>query len=105
KMSAGNMVYGLYRADAIARCGVFRPVLLPDRLLLLELALIGEFVQIPETLWYRRFARKVTLKRQRASLFARHPPLYTRVPWWLVHAAVLARRGKIAPALLAMFLG
>jgi glycosyltransferase involved in cell wall biosynthesis len=93
RMSAGNMVYALYRADALARAGIFRPVLLPDRLLLLELALQGEFVQVDEILWYRRYAHRVTMRRQRASLFASPAPRYTLLPWWIVHAAVLARAG------------
>src|SRR6266567_1326293 len=33
RMVAGDMVYGLMRVDALERCGVFRRVLLPDRLL------------------------------------------------------------------------
>jgi glycosyltransferase involved in cell wall biosynthesis len=90
-MSAGNMVYALFRAEAIERAGVFRPVLLPDRLLLLELALLGEFVQVEESLWHRRFSHTVTMARQRNALFADAPPWYTRLPWWIVHGAVLAR--------------
>lgn len=89
-MSAGNMVYGLYRADALARAGVFRSVLAPDRLLLTELALQGQFVQVPDVLWYRRFTTEVSNSRQRTSLFAGRPPLHSRLPWWVVHSAVLA---------------
>ena len=33
KMSAGNMVYGLYRIGALEKAGVYRRVLVPDRLL------------------------------------------------------------------------
>ena len=51
-MSAGNMVYGLGRVDAIRRAGVFRRVLVPDRLLLMELSLEGQFRQVPEILWF-----------------------------------------------------
>jgi glycosyltransferase involved in cell wall biosynthesis len=89
-MSAGNMVYGLYRADALARAGIFRSVLAPDRLLLTELTLQGHFVQVPDVLWYRRFATEVSNARQRRSLFAGRPPLHSRLPWWVVHSAVLA---------------
>ncbi|HTN24343.1 MAG TPA: glycosyltransferase family 2 protein [Solirubrobacteraceae bacterium] len=101
-MSAGNMVYGLYRADALARAGVFRSVLAPDRLLLTELAVHGRFVQVPDVLWYRRYAKKVSNERQRATLFAGDPPAHTRLPWWMTHAAVFAWhvgvRGSAAPA-------
>jgi glycosyltransferase involved in cell wall biosynthesis len=101
-MSAGNMVYGLYRADALARAGVFRGVLAPDRLLLTELAVHGRFVQVPDVLWYRRFAKTVSNERQRATLFVGDPPAHTRLPWWMTHAAVfawhVAVRGSAAPA-------
>jgi len=101
-MSAGNMVYGLYRADALAGAGVFRSVLAPDRLLLTELAVRGRFVQVPDALWYRRFARKVSNERQRATLFVDAPPLHSRLPWWVTHAAVfawhVAVRNSVAPA-------
>jgi glycosyltransferase involved in cell wall biosynthesis len=90
-MSAGNMVYGLFRAEALERAGVYRLVPGPDRLLMTELALQGEFVQVPELLWYRRFAFKVTNARQRAAFFPdRRAPAYMRVPWWVGHPFVLA---------------
>ena len=88
-MSAGNMVYGLFRADALAAAGIFRSVLAPDRLLLTELAVRGRFVQVDDVLWYRRFAKAVTNERQRETLFAGSPPLHARLPWWIVHSAVV----------------
>lgn len=90
-MSAGNMVYALFRADALAAAGVYRPVLAPDRLLLLELALRGRFVQVPEVLWYRRFSQVVSDDRQRAAFFPDGVPLTARLPTGLVHSAILAR--------------
>ena len=89
-MSAGNMVYGLARADALAAAGVFRPVLAPDRLLLTELAVRGSYVQVDGVLWYRRFAKTVSNDRQRETLFAGRPPLHAYLPWWLVHSGVIA---------------
>jgi glycosyltransferase involved in cell wall biosynthesis len=89
-MSAGNMVYGLYRISALRRAGVFRPVLAPDRLLLAELSLYGEFAQVPEILWYRRFTRLAGTARQRAALFAEPPPRSSYLPWWIGHTATLA---------------
>ena len=69
-MSAGNMIYGLARARDVKACGVFRPVLVPDRLLIMELALRGEFQQVPEVLWFRRtYGRIFSLGRQRQSFF------------------------------------
>ena len=90
-MSAGNMVYGLYRIRALQRAGVYRHVLVPDRLLFTELALYGQFKQVPEILWFRRwYGRIFSLGRQRVSFFpGRRRPLYAYVPWWISHAASL----------------
>jgi glycosyltransferase involved in cell wall biosynthesis len=91
-MAAGTMVYGLYRARALARAGVFLDYLAPDRLLLTELSLYGRFVQASETLWYRRYRHDVNPERQRRALFASGVPRSAYLPWRLVHAVVLARR-------------
>ena len=91
-MKAGNMVYGLHRVDALERCGVFRPVIVPDRLLLTELAMLGEFRQVDEVLWSRRYpGREMPIRaRQRLTFFPDGPPFYANLPWPLVHGAVLA---------------
>jgi len=89
-MAAGKMVYGLFRAEAVARAGTFRFVLNPDRLFLAELAAQGELRQVPEVLWHRRLDRTVSIARQRAAFFPAGAPLYSRLPWWLVHTAALA---------------
>jgi glycosyltransferase involved in cell wall biosynthesis len=104
KMAPGNMVYGLFRVSALERAGPFPYVIGPDRLLLAHLAVLGEFRQVPEVLWYRRFADRVTSRRQRHSFFPnRRPPWHAYVPWWLVHGAILASRygvqGAARPAL------
>jgi glycosyltransferase involved in cell wall biosynthesis len=92
-MSAGNMIYGLVRAQLPERCGVFRPVLLPDKLFLFELALLGQFKQVPRLLWYRRYPADVTpsLARQRAALFGGEAPWYTHLRWWAPHSWFLLR--------------
>jgi glycosyltransferase involved in cell wall biosynthesis len=91
-MKAGNMVYGLHRVDALERCGVYRPVIVPDRLLLAELAMIGEFRQVDTVLWSRRYPpRKMPIRaRQRLTFYPDGAPAYARLPWPLVHGAVLA---------------
>ncbi len=98
RMVAGDMVYGLFRADALEACGVLRDVLMPDRLLLAELSLHGEFRQVPELLWHRRLrARPVDGPLQRGpELFPGARP--SRLPWWLAHARVLARARGVAVA-------
>jgi glycosyltransferase involved in cell wall biosynthesis len=90
-MVAGDMVYGLFRAPALADAGPFPRTLLPDRLLLSELALRGEFVQVREALWERRMTARSTIRRQRRLLFGGRPPRHAYVPWWLAHARYLAR--------------
>jgi hypothetical protein len=90
RIRAGDMVYGVYRREPMQRSGVIRKVLLPDRLLLTELSVQGEFVYTPRALRYRRVTARATLARQRASLFGGPAPAYARLPWWLVHTAVFA---------------
>jgi glycosyltransferase involved in cell wall biosynthesis len=89
-MSAGNMVYGLARTVALPD---FRYVLLPDKLYLYELAAQGTFVQVPRTLWYRRYRVGVvpSLTRQRQTLFRGNAPRHTYLSWWVVHAGILFR--------------
>ena len=90
-MVAGDMIYGLFRADALETVGTYRGVLVPDRLLLCELALRGPFAQAREVLWSRRFRGLAELDRQaRAFWPGGDVPAYTRLPWWQVHAALLA---------------
>jgi hypothetical protein len=91
------MVYGLFRIAPLARAG-FPAALNPDRLLLARLSLDGEFRQVPEVLWRRRYEHAVSPRRQRASLFAGPPPRSTRVPWPLAHFAVLSREVPLALA-------
>ena len=89
-ITAGNCIYGLFRSSALAHAGVFPRVLMPDRLLLLQLSLIGQFKQIPEYLWYREVAGSFSFSRQRQMLFAEQVPLYTYLPVHLQHCGALA---------------
>jgi glycosyltransferase involved in cell wall biosynthesis len=98
RMVAGDMVYGLFRADALEACGILRDVLMPDRLLLAELSLQGEFRQVPELLWHRRVRERVA-----DSPLQRGPELFpggqtSALPWWLAHARVLGRAKGIGVA-------
>ena len=89
-MSAGNMLYGLHRVDHLARVGVYRRVLVPDRLLMTELAIYGQFKQVPEVLWFRRYYGRIfSLDRQRRNFFPGRKPLYMYAPWWMTHGAVI----------------
>ena len=89
-MVAGDMIYGLFRASVLdALGGVYRPVLVPDRLLLSEVALQGELLQVPEVLWRRRFRGLADLERQRRAFFLDKPPAHAAWPWWLQHTGAL----------------
>ena len=90
RMAAGDMIYGVFRAAALERVGGYRPVLVPDRLLLSELALHGTFAQAPEVLWRRRFRGLASLDRQRAAFFLDGEPPWIGLPWWLQHTGAIA---------------
>jgi len=89
-LAAGDMVYGVMRADALRRAGVFREVLCPDRLLIAELTLQGQIRQVPHVLWFRRQFLEGSIARQRTTLFAPgagRPSAFT--PPWYLHARSL----------------
>ena len=95
---AGDLVYGLMRVDALERAGIFRPVLLPDRLLMLEMTLQGEFRQVPEVLWFRRQVGAGSVVRQKRSLFtATNAPRGLWLPPWSQHARALWRHYVARP--------
>ena len=90
-MVAGDMIYGLFRTRALDELGdLYRRVLVPDRLLLSELALRGAAVQAPEVLWQRRFRGLATLDRQRSAFFLDDVPRRAHLPWWAQHTLALA---------------
>lgn len=99
---AGYAVYGLFRTHHLIQAGVFRPVALPDRLLLTEIAAYGKIKCLDETLWYRRFPGtrrdlNETLSSQRAYLFGPNPPpLYSYCPF-LSHVIFLLTRANLFP--------
>ncbi|MBI4886440.1 MAG: glycosyltransferase family 2 protein [Acidobacteria bacterium] len=95
---AGDLVYGLMRVEAVERAGIFRPVLLPDRLLMAEMTLQGEFRQVGEVLWFRRQIGVGSVTRQRRSLFTpQNAPAGLWLPPWAQHARVLRREYVTAP--------
>ena len=90
-VAAGDMVYGLMRVEAVRRARGFRDVLCPDRLLMAELALRGEFRQVREELWFRRQFAEGSVARQRRSLFADRAPRGRWLPPWVQHGRALWR--------------
>jgi glycosyltransferase involved in cell wall biosynthesis len=84
----GNMIYGLYRTHALLRAGVFRHLVAPDVILILELSFLGEFHQVEEGLWRRRQTDGFSISRQKKNLFRRRP-WYVFLPWPLVNTCAL----------------
>lgn len=103
RVPVGYAIYGLFRTSALVRCGLYRPVVFPDRLLVSQLAVLGELHEVREVLWQRRmFPRGGNeVARQRAVIFPDRPPLVSMLPWWLAHPLHLADqwgvRGRGAP--------
>ena len=91
----GDMVYGLFRTEALERAGVFPQHLLPDVLLLWRLAQFGTVVQVPEELWCRRFVGLFSIARQRRNLFFGRAPWHAFLPWPLVNAAAFFRAAVV----------
>jgi glycosyltransferase involved in cell wall biosynthesis len=102
RLTAGNAVYGLVRAAALAQAGVFRRVMMPDRQVLIQLALLGEFRQVPDILWYREASGAFSYRRQRQTFFPAGVPAYTYLPANVQHFGVLVWdlvvRGRGRPA-------
>ena len=87
---SGNMVYGLFRRQALQRANVFRPTLLPDRLLMIELSLHGQIKQVFSSYWYRRQLAESTLVRQKENLFTKSElPRAAQLPWPLAFVYLL----------------
>ncbi|HZQ64005.1 MAG TPA: glycosyltransferase [Gaiellaceae bacterium] len=93
--AAGSAIYGLGRREAMARCGPFPLVVLPDRLYLARLALEGEFRQVERRLWFRRYRAHVAMSnaRQRRASFPDATPWWANLPWPLTQAVLFARGG------------
>jgi len=85
-VGAGNMIYGLFRADVIDKCRIFPYYSMPDRLLLMQMSAYGTYKQIPRYLWHRRYfddgsgttfpGYSQMIRRQRTTLF-----LSNNLPW------------------------
>ena len=91
-VGSGDMVYGLIRVDALRRAGIFRPVLRPDRLLIVELTLQGRIRQVKEVLWSRRQSNGTSIERQSNTLMLPSAmPRWFSWPPWLQHSFMLWR--------------
>lgn len=89
EVAAGSCLHGLIRIAALRKTGGLRRVLVPDRLLIAELATVGPFQQVPEYLWSRRYFGLVSRARQRRASFPDGPPIQTYLPISVQHFAIL----------------
>jgi hypothetical protein len=89
----GTVVQGLFRPEYLERAGVHRRVLMPDRLLLAELAALGEIRHVSRRLWSRRMRPRSSHSeiraRQRTAIYPDGPPFWARLPWLVVHGSAL----------------
>lgn len=92
----GSRVYGLIRVEALRRVRV-RITPLWDRLFLMKLLMEGDFVQVPEILWLRRYfgndllkeaPEKVVSRQMRVLFPCQRPPIYSYW-YWLTHLVYL----------------
>jgi glycosyltransferase involved in cell wall biosynthesis len=90
-LAAGSLVHGLMRVAALERTSGLRLVLVPDRLLITELATFGPFVEVPEFLWFRRYFALVSHDRQRRSSFPGQMAAFTYLPVPVQHFLVLTQ--------------
>lgn len=91
-MTSGNCVYGLIRSRALEQAGIFTAVLAPDRHVLMQLLLLGEFRHVPQVLWYREVAGMFSYRRQRRMFFPAHVPIHTYLPMTVQHFGVMLWR-------------
>ncbi len=90
----GNMIYGLFRRSVFEGGPGLARLLLPDRVAVLEAALAGPILQVPEPLWYRRYEGIASHERQKRASFPGHRPWYLALPIWTTHVGhFLARYG------------
>jgi len=85
----GNIVYGLFRREALEKAGIYRNYLMPDVLLLWEISMYGSLKLVPKKLWYRRKAKtRFSIERQKQMCFSR-PPWYISLPWPITNSVSL----------------
>jgi glycosyltransferase involved in cell wall biosynthesis len=88
-MTAGNCVYGLFRSGVLARAGVFRAVLAPDRQIVVQCLVLGQTMHVPEILWHREVAGMFSYGRQRRMFFPGRVPVHTYLPMSVQHFGVM----------------
>lgn len=100
-----NVIYGLMRPEAVARTKLMGDGRLPaaDIRFMAELTLLGEFVEIPEVLFYRRMHEQASSadrkddSRQAAFWRGSGKRSAFRLPAWRTHLEYLGRAVRLPP--------
>ena len=77
-----SAIYGLFRADALRRTGLYRPTHGGDHIMMAEISLYGPLREVPEVLF---------LNRWHSESGSKIPTFKERVDWWLP----ASRRGRL----------
>ncbi len=67
RLRYANVLFGLIRRDALLKTGLIRPYESSDYVLLAELALLGEFVEVPAYLFRRRIHKGMSTRANPTS--------------------------------------
>jgi glycosyltransferase involved in cell wall biosynthesis len=97
---AGSVVYGLFRMDMVKKCKIFREELLPDLLLLSELALHGDIQCVKDTTFFRRhfeMTKQERIARQLRNNFSESGQQMT--PFFSFATVLLREALDVAPKL------
>ena len=86
-----SAIYGLFRADALRRTGLYRPTHGGDHIMMAEIALYGPILEVPEVLF---------LNRWHSESGGKIPSFRERVNWWLPES----QRGQLGRSRVGAFL-
>lgn len=86
---AGSSLHGLMRVTAIRQMSGLRFVIAPDRLMIMELAILGKVRFVPRVLWQRRYVGLASTDRQIRASFPGRVPLFVRLPVPIQHFLAL----------------
>ena len=82
RLQLNNVMNGVMRTAAIRRTGLYRNYMSGDVIMMAELALVGEFVQLPEFLFYRQIDERTATRLMPADTVRRYydPTGRSRMP-------------------------
>lgn len=72
RLQLNNVMNGVMRTAAIRRTGLYRNFLAGDVIMMGELALLGEFVQLPDFLFYRRMDERTATRLMPGDIVRRY---------------------------------